>query len=404
MTSDSAARAALGCAAASSAAALVSIAASQILLGGAIVALLLCRERLRLPPVWIPLALFMAGTAIAVALSADPVAGLPQIRKFYVYLMLPVVYSAVSEIRQARGVVLTWAVTGSAGAVWGIVQFLKKVEEAHRAGRAFYEYYVGERIKGFMSNWQTLGGEQVILLLMLAAFLMFSPRARRWPFWLVLAASALVGTALLLGYTRGAWLAAAAGGLYLGWFWKRRLLLAVPVVIALVLWLNPGAVRTRFESSFEPNQQLDSNQFRIICWRTGWEMIKAHPMTGLGPEVVRLRFQDWIPSDIPRPLPAGWYGHLHNVYIHYAAERGIPAALALVCALLLMLRDFGRAAARLKPGPSDERFLLHGAFAVVIAVMVGGMFEVNLGDSEVLALFLSVVALGYVARAKAAYA
>ena len=39
--------------------------------------------------------------------------------------------------------------------------------------------------------------------------------------------------------------------------------------------------------------------------------------------------------------------------------------------------------------------MLHGAIAVIIAVMVGGYFEVNLGDSEVLAMFLAVVGCGY---------
>jgi O-antigen ligase len=402
VTSETAARTALWCAAASSAAALLSIAASQILLGCAIVALLVCRERLRLPRVWIALALFLGGTALALVFSSNPGAGLPQIRKFYVYLTLPVVYSAVREVGQARGFVLAWAATASVGALRGLVQFLQKMHAAHQAGKSLYEYYVGERITGFMSHWQTFGGEQMIVLLLLAAFLMFSPRARRLALWLGLAAAALLAIALLLGYTRGVWLATAFAFLYLVWFWQRRLLIAVPLLIAAVLWLNPGAVRTRFVSGFEPHGQLDSNQFRVVCWRTGWQMIKAHPVLGLGPEVVRLDFDRWVPPDIPRPLPVGWYGHLHNVYIHYAAERGIPAALALLFALVWMLRDFAGALRRLKPGPSDERFLLHGAFAVVIATMIAGIFEVNLGDSEVLALFLSAIALGYVARAKVA--
>ena len=142
---------------------------------------------------------------------------------------------------------------------------------------------------------------------------------------------------------------------------------------------------------------MDSNQFRVVCWRTGLAMIKAHPLLGLGPEVVHRDFMDWVPADIPRPLPHGWYGHLHNIYLHYAAERGIPTALALIAALLMMLRDFGRAVRRLGPGRDDRRFLLHGAIATVIAAMVSGLFELNLGDSYVLAMFLAVAALGYLA-------
>ena len=55
-----------------------SIAASQILLGLALAALLLSGTRLRLPPIRLPLGLFMAGTVISLLLSGDPASGLPQ--------------------------------------------------------------------------------------------------------------------------------------------------------------------------------------------------------------------------------------------------------------------------------------------------------------------------------------
>ena len=63
--------------------------------------------------------------------------------------------------------------------------------------------------------------------------------------------------------------------------------------------------------------------------------------------------------------------------------------------------DFARGIRKLPPGPSDERFLLHGAIAIVIAAMVEGFFEYNLGDSEVLTMFLVTLACGYSALALA---
>ena len=398
------ARAALYAAAGSTIAVLFSIAASQILLGLAILLLLVSKARWRVPPIWIPLAVFMGLTVLSLVLSQNPAAGLPQTRKFYVYTTLAVVFTAVRSVRQSRMIVLAWGAAGAFGAVLGIMQFIRKAHEAHLAGRPFYEHYVSERIRGFMGNWQTFGGEQMIVLLMLLALLAFSPRLRGWMLWAGWAAVALLAAALLLGYTRGIWLASACGALYLAWHWRRALVLLLPVAVALLLWLNPGGVRERFQSAFAPKKNTDSNQHRVVCWRTGWEMIKAHPWIGLGPEMVRLKFMDYVPRDIPRPLPEGWYGHLHNVYLHYAAERGVAAALAIIAILLMACRDFTRALRRLVPGRSDARFLLHGAFAVVLAIMVGAVFEHNLGDSEVLAMFLATVALGYVAREEAANA
>ena len=70
--------------------------------------------------------------------------------------------------------------------------------------------------------------------------------------------------------------------------------------------------------------------------------------------------------------------------------------LMMLWMLLMILHDFFQALRRLPPGRSDERFLLQGGIATVIGIMVSGLFEVNLGDSEVLTVFLVVVACGYV--------
>ena len=71
--------------------------------------------------------------------------------------------------------------------------------------------------------------------------------------------------------------------------------------------------------------------------------------------------------------------------------------LALVWLLVKILFDFLRAVRRLPPGPSDARFLLHGGVAIIIVTALTGLFELNLGDSEVLTLFLAAVACVYVA-------
>src|SRR5664280_3274522 len=137
----------------SAAAILLGIAPSQILLALSFAALLACGEKLRLPRIRLPLALFMLGTVIALAFSADPAAGLPQIRKFYVFLELLVVFSTLRNLEVVRWLFLSWAGIGSLTAIRGFVQFAGKVREAHQAGRGFYDFYVDERITGFTSHW-----------------------------------------------------------------------------------------------------------------------------------------------------------------------------------------------------------------------------------------------------------
>src|SRR5438876_11597858 len=98
---------------------LFSIAASQILLALALVALLLSGAPLRLPRIKLPLALFLLGTLIAWAFSGNLAAGLPQIRKIYVFCELLVVFSAIRDISLIRWLFLTWAGFGGIAAGWG---------------------------------------------------------------------------------------------------------------------------------------------------------------------------------------------------------------------------------------------------------------------------------------------
>lgn len=385
---------------ASSAVIVVGIAPSQILLGLALLALLLSGEKLRLPPIKLPLGLFLLGTLVAIAFSGNPAAGWPQIKKIYVFFQLLAAFSLLRNMAMIRWLFLSWAAFGSVSAGLSFAQFARKVQQAHAAGSDVYTYYVGERVTGFMSHWYTFSAEEMFVLLMLGSFLFFAPQARKrmW-LWIVVALASALG--LLLAETRGVWIATAVGTLYLLWFWRRWLVILVPAVVAVGILLSPNVIRQRFTSILHPST-LDSNDFRKVTWRTGLRMIERHPWLGLGPEMPRIHFDEYVPADIPRPLPVGSYIHLHNIYLHYAAERGIPTLLIFLWLMGRILRDFWRGLRALPPGRDDRRFLLQGGIAVVIAILVDGVSNMNLGDSEVLTMFLVVVACGYIALEKKA--
>lgn len=372
---------------------LFSIAVSQSLLALALAALLLSGEKLRLPPIRLLLGLFLLGTVLALALSAHPSEGIPQVRKLYVLFELVVVYSCLREMRHIRWVFLTWAGFAGITGIRGFVQFVQKIQQARELHQNDYSFYVGERITGFMSHWNTFSAQEMFALTMLTAFLFFAPAARK-RMWVWILCAVLMAGAVLLAETRAVWIGTAVAGFYLVWNWKKWLIAAAPVVVVLAFLVSPAVIKDRFTSLFHP-KGVDSNAFRIVTWRTGLEMIKAHPIFGLGPEGPKYHFDEYVPPDVPRPLPVGWYGHLHNIYLQYSAERGVPTMLVLLALLLKMLYDFWVALRQLPPGRNDERFLLHGGIAVILATLAEGFFEYNLGDSEVLTMFLVVVACAY---------
>jgi O-antigen ligase len=374
---------------------LISIRVFEILMAVALLAMVFTRSRWRVPPVWLPLALFVLGTVVSLLASGDVRDGLPQIRKFYVYLMLFLVTSAVRTIRDVRWIAVAWALAATLSSVWAIAQFYRKYRAAEMAHQNFYTSYVDARITGFMGHWMTLSGELMMALMVIAALAFFA-RDRTAMAWLI-AAAVPVSAALGLTWTRSMWLGTLCGGIYLIWFWKKWALAAVPVVIAGLLVANPFDLRERALSALAPHEgRTDSNAHRAELRRIGWEMIKAHPWLGVGPEQVSRQYRNYIRPDMPRPDASQYYGHLENDYVQYAAERGVPTMLALLWMIGWALFDFARTLRRL-PLDAEERWVLHGAIAVILSVLVSGFYSWNLNNSEVLAMFLAVMGCGYVA-------
>jgi putative inorganic carbon (hco3(-)) transporter len=373
---------------------LVSIRVFEILMAAALIALLATRGKWRLPPIWLPLSLFLLGTLVSLLASGHIREGLPQVRKFYVYLMLFLVASAVRTIQQVRWIAIGWTLAGVLSSAWALQQFYGKYRAAELAHQNFYTAYVDARVTGFMGHWMTLSGELMMTLLVIGALVFFA-RDRSWTPWLILAALP-IAAALAITWTRSMWLGTLLGGVYLIWFWKKWALAAVPVVIAALLIANPFDLRERAVSALSPHEgRTDSNEHRAELRRIGWEMIKTHPWLGVGPEQVWRQYQNYIRPDMPRPQADQYYGHLENDYVQYAAERGLPTALALFWMIAWALFDFARALARLPPD-AGERWVLHAAIAATVAVLVSGWYSWNLNNSEVLAMFLAVIGCGYV--------
>lgn len=372
----------------------VSIAASQTLLGLGILLLLIYRRKLTFPRIWPALAVFFLLTLLSMFLSPDPWGGRPQIKKFFVFFFIPLLYGVFRDhFDKLYYLVAGWAAAATASGLLGLFQFVQKYQHFKQAGVDFYQGYLERRITGFEGHWMTFGALQLSALSVLLAHWCFAKR--KLPTWAYSGMTVLV-LAILLGWTRSIWLATIPSVLYLIWCWRPKMVLLLPVVLAIAYLLAPAAGKARVESLFHPHGDTDSNRHRLVTFLTGIEMIKAHPWFGLGPEQIRQQFDSYMPADL-KPKPEGFYGHLHNIYVQYAAERGIPALLVFIWLVGTILWDMFRTLRRLPPGLSDERFMLQAVVAVTIGILVGGLFEFNLGDSEVLMMYVSVVALGYAA-------
>jgi O-antigen ligase len=353
-------------------------------LGAPWAARLRLRERLRTPGaavLLLPLAAFLLLTAASVALSSDPARSLDALLD--VFGLSPLVLALLFVRGEARTrlvgrcVVLLGAVLAAYGLIEGSF------------GPGGLE--LDRRIQGPFSHYQTLAGVLLLCDLLVLASLAHRPSLRRFWAW---SALVLISGALLLGLTRGAWVAlGAALVLLLLLRSPRALLWTAPALLALFL-LAPLRVVERAASIFDP---YDSSNYDRLCmaW-SGLRMIEDRPLLGIGPDMVEKLYPFYRHPTAPkieRP-------HLHNAFLQVAAERGVPAALALAALLggsaWLSWRGF-----RAEGGFRGARAELWvGAMLGIVAFSIAGLFEDNWGDTEVQRILLFLLAIPVCLRAE----
>ena len=122
-----------------------------------------------------------------------------------------------------------------------------------------------------------------------------------------------------------------------------RLLAVLPIVAALFFALAGPDLTSRFASIFDVNNP--TNRDRVAMLKEGGRMIRAHPLFGVGPNMVEARYAEYRGPDAVEPVNP----HLHNVPVQIAAERGLPA-LAVWLWFVAVLRD--RSRSRVPPAPA----------------------------------------------------
>jgi putative inorganic carbon (HCO3(-)) transporter len=347
-----------------------SIAGAEILLTVVVVAWLVLlvgrRERLEWPAVFWPLGAYAAWTLVSVAFSADWRASLADSKELVLFLMVPLVYR-LARGRRAWTVLEVLITVGAVSAVVGVVQY----------GVLNYDH-LGRRPQGTLGHYMTYSGTLMLVVVATAARLLFRRDQRTWPA-LVLPA---LGVALALTFTRSAWVGASVGLALLLLLKDFRLVAAIPVLVALGVALAPHQVTARMYSMFNLNDP--TNRDRLAMIREGVRMVRDHPLTGVGPDMVIRRYAEYRDPAAVEPVNP----HLHNVPLQIAAERGLPALGIWVWFVVWLARDLWRA---FRTG--RDAALGAAGLAALASMLAAGLFEYNFGDSEFLILWLVLVTL-----------
>jgi putative inorganic carbon (hco3(-)) transporter len=361
----------------------VSIAAANILLG--LTALLWLaivasdRRRISVPAFFWPLLAYAGWTLVSAFFSIDPRTSLIDSKQLLLFAIVPMAYRLLRGERSLTAVDVVISVAALSAAI-GIIQFgILKWNDLE------------QRPKGSLGLYMTYSGQLMLVTCLVVARVLFWPRERVWP---MLVLPALV-VALVVTLSRNAWVGACAGVGLLLLFRDFRLLGLLPVAAALFIALAPVTVTERVTSMFAIEQapgqisaSVQSQQDRIAMIRSGVRMIKDHPITGVGPDMIEKVYPVYRDAGAVNQLNP----HLHNVPVQIAAERGLPALALWLSMLVVLVRDYFR-----QRRQSSWTFLSNAGLACVAALVAAGMFEHNFGDSEFLMLFLLIATLPYAA-------
>jgi O-antigen ligase len=343
----------------------ISIAAANILLTALLVVwvTMLVRDHQwpRMPIVFLPLAAYAILTLVSAAFSIDPVASFVDSRQLLLFAVVPVMYH-VARGRRALTVLAVVMSVGAASAALGIIQY------------AVLHYdNLGQRPQGTLSHYMTYSGLLMLVIGIAVARLVFGTRDRTWP---ALVMPALI-VALALTFTRSAWVGACVAVGLLLVLKDLRLTALLPVVVALVFAVAPDGITDRMMSMFDLRDP--TNRDRVAMLRTGTAIIADHPLTGVGPNMVQRVYAEYRDPDAVQDTNP----HLHNVPLHIAAERGLPASATWLLFIVVLVVALVR---RMKE--ASDRVPAAAALAAVAAMLAAGLFEYNFGDSEFLMLFL----------------
>jgi O-antigen ligase len=387
--------------------------------------------RLEGTPLDAPLLAFAVWTLLSASFARDPALSHEDAKKLLLFVLFYLAAEALSRGEARERVLSALFLGGLALATLMVVQ------------HSFLGYdTLAERPKGFLGHWMTASGVVMGVVVAAAARLVFDRGGRPRPRDAWLAALALAGVglvaaleaagagvlprrlfvavlaagaaavalarwdavrraeralpwlvvpvgswAIVVSQTRNAWLGALAGLSVVAVTRRPRLLLGVAALVAAVAVARPAVVTSRL--TVHDVSSID----RYYLWQAGLDMVLDRPVFGQGPGMILGAYPRYRWPEAPNPTTP----HLHDNLLQLAAERGLPGLAFflwwVVIALAVALHEARRAG---EPPPGGWSAV--AALGGLAAVMVAGLFEYNLGDSEVLMLALLLMSLPFARR------
>jgi len=367
----------------------LSIAVSQIALGLALLVMLYRWVFLKEAPPVTGLektaALLALWALVMIPFSTNVSESLVFYRRFYLFSAIWVAASMATTERR-RWLMLGFLLAGSLA-----ISIYGQIHHAQLTG-------------GFLSQRMTVlfnamtGGALLMMVIMIAAgFLIVPGIGRRTKVVIAVAVSPVI-LGLVMTMTRSSQLGLLAGLGIMLLLAKPRVfgmfLVFLLLVAAVLAVFGENLMSERMWSRINPQFVVagDNTSLRLEMWRGGLEMVKAHPITGVGDRGLEEISPDYYTSEGNH-----YFGHLHSNIVQLAVIWGIPGlifAQAFIWAGLWFLIKRWRALRRRPAGlpavPATAGWVL-GAIGAWISFYIAGLTEWYFGDAETMLIYLAIL-------------
>jgi len=215
-----------------------------------------------------------------------------------------------------------------------------------------------------------LKGRKKLLLTIIAAFVLY---------------------ALICTYSRSAIFGTWVAILFMAVIKRDKVMLLLLLFsILLVPMLTPKKI-VAWAKEQKSSWEVVVDKQRLNIYRTALNMIKHHPVIGVGVNTFSINFQEYKVKETEAFTGSGgWYGH--NIFLHMAGETGL-ISLAIFIWLLFRLFKYWVYFYRRFTGNVFLKVCSLGICAGLVAFLINGMTESNLYYSKIASFFWFQVGL-----------
>ncbi len=333
-----------------------------------------CDRKIVLPPYFKYIILFSVFTLISTVFSIDRTSSFKENKEIFIFLLIPIFILILKRTEMYRSAVFTILYSAFLSSLIGIIISIRE------------GISLNHRLKGFSSHWMTYSGLLMLVFVFFIILTIYEKNKKSKIHNIILLTPVLVS--IFLSLTRSAWIGLfiSTGIFFLYYFRKHpRVLFISFIILALVFMLLPGSIKSRVFSIFDINNI--TNLDRLHMAYTTIEIIKDHPLTGVGPDNVKKIYSEYRHPEATNNNP-----HLHNNFFQIAAERGLPTLLIFIFLFVSIFKDLSH---KIRKGNLIKRRISTAVLFLVISFLTSGMFEYNFGDTEIKFLFLFFISIPY---------